>query len=132
MPRPKHGTLQLSSDHTWTFYPGKRVDKDGISLLNFEANCQELLDTGQLFKGYTKFRNVRTAHSQVSHRDCVLRHVSAHGLNSLLAPSSLKHHSKMTSSDKEIWDATYNEEYNGLISLPSWEVVSEDQYLKLS
>jgi hypothetical protein len=88
-------------------------------LLNSEVNCQELLDTGQLFKGHAKFRNVYAARSQVSLRDCVLHHVSAHGLHSLLAPSSLKHHSKMTSTDMEIWDATYNEEYDGLISLPS-------------
>lgn len=72
------------------------------------------------------------ARSQISLQDCVLHHVSAHGLQSVVVPSSLRHHSKMTPSDKAIWDATYNEEYNGLVSLPSWEVVSEADYLRLS
>jgi len=38
----------------------------------------------------------------------------------------------MSSSYKEIWDAAYSEEYDGLTSLPTWEVISEDQYYKLS
>jgi hypothetical protein len=58
--------------------------------------------------------------------------VSAHGLQSLVAPTSLKHHSRLSSTDKEIWDAAYSEEYDGLTSLPTWEVISEEQYYKLS
>jgi hypothetical protein len=53
----------------------------------------------------------------------VLRHVSAHGLSSLIAPTSLKHHAKMSSEDKAIWDAAYDEEYDGLESLPTWEII---------
>jgi hypothetical protein len=70
------------------------MDKNGIILHNFEANCQELIDTGQLFKGHAKFHNIYATWSQISLQDTVLRHVSAHGLQSLLAPSSLKHHAK--------------------------------------
>lgn len=62
----------------------------------------------------------------------MLRHVSAHGLQSLLAPSSLKAHAKLHPSDKVIWDEAYNEEYDGLVLLPSWEIVSEDEYIRLS
>jgi hypothetical protein len=58
--------------------------------------------------------------------------VSAHGLKSLIAPSSLKHHHSMDSSDKEIWDAAYCEEYDGLASIPTWEVLSESQFKLLS
>jgi hypothetical protein len=108
------------------------VDRDGIPLANLEANCQELIDTGQLFKGHSKLKNLYVARSQISLRTSVLRHVSAHGLQSLLAPSSLKHHSKLSSTDKQIWDAAYNEEYDGLVSLPSWEVISEVEFQKLS
>jgi hypothetical protein len=68
---------------------------------------------------------VYDATSQVSLRECVLRHVSAHGLQSLIASSSLKHHSKLHVTDKEIWDNAYNEEYDGLNVLPSWEIVTE-------
>jgi hypothetical protein len=38
----------------------------------------------------------------------------------------------MSSNDKEIWDSAYTEEFDGLTSLPSWEVMTEDQYLKLN
>jgi len=38
----------------------------------------------------------------------------------------------MSSADKIIWDAAYSEEYDGLTSLPTWEVISEEKYFKLS
>jgi hypothetical protein len=79
MPKPRHGTLQQTQDGTWSFYPGKS-STDGITLSNLKANCQELLDTGQLFKGHAKFKNVYDARSQVSLRECVLCYFSAHGL----------------------------------------------------
>jgi hypothetical protein len=101
-------------------------------LPDYSANCQILLDSGQLFRGHAKFRNVYDTRSQLSLRGSVLRHVSARGLHSLLAPSSLKAHSKLSPSDKQIWDDAYNEEYDGLCSLPSWEVITEEQYHKLS
>ncbi len=131
MPKPRHGTLQVSSEGIWTFFPGKSKEKNGIILHDFEANCQELMDTGQLFKGHAKSPNVYTTRSQISLKDSVLRHVSAHGLHSIIAPLSLKHHTKMCESDKAIWDSAYDEEYDGLMSLPSWEVVSEQEYLSL-
>jgi hypothetical protein len=61
-----------------------------------------------------------------------LRHVSVHGLKSLIAPSSLRSHQKLDPSDKLIWDAVYNEEFDGLESLPTWEIISEDQFHHLS
>jgi hypothetical protein len=66
MHQPKHGTLQVSSDHSWVFSPGKNSTNESIPLPNFEANCQQLLDTAQLFQGHTKFRNFYTARSLVS------------------------------------------------------------------
>ncbi len=101
-------------------------------LKDLSANCQELLDTGQLFKGHAKFKNVYDARSQCSLRDCVLRHVSTHGLLSLMAPLSLKSHAKMDSNDKSIWDSAYDGEYDGLISIPTWKVITEDEYRKIS
>jgi hypothetical protein len=38
----------------------------------------------------------------------------------------------MSSGDKAIWDAAYDEEYDGLESLPTWEIITEDQYKLLS
>jgi hypothetical protein len=61
-----------------------------------------------------------------------LRHVSAHGLQSLIAPTSLKNHQSMTPSDKFIWDSAYSEEYDGLADIPTWEVLTEAQFKAVS
>jgi hypothetical protein len=66
-----------------------------------------LLDTGQLFCGHAEFRRVYNTRNQVQLWDSVLWHVSAHGLTSIIVPTSLKHHMNMSSNDKYIWDATY-------------------------
>jgi len=65
-------------------------------------------------------------------KDCVLRYVSAHGLQSLVTPSSLKNHQSMSPSDKSIWEAAYNEEFDSLSSIPTWELIPESQFKKLS
>jgi hypothetical protein len=119
----RHGTLQVSYN-CWFFYPGKHKADNGIALYDFEANCRVLLDTGQCFKGHAKFKNVYDVRSQVSLQQCVLHHASAHGLHSLVVPSSLKHHFHMTPTDKQIWDAAYDEEYDGWTSLPLWQVIT--------
>ena len=61
-----------------------------------------------------------------------MRHVTAHGLSSLVAPSSLKQLSTMSHADQNIWTAAYDEEFDGLTSLPTWEVVTEEQFKRLS
>jgi hypothetical protein len=133
MPKPRHGILHMTPDNQWIFQPGNTVnDHDAIMLSDLEANCQQLLETGQLFRGHAKFKHVFDTRNQISLRASVLRHVSAHGLQSLIAPFSLKNHSKLSSTDKAIWDLAYDEEYDGLTSLPSWEDISEDEYCKIS
>jgi hypothetical protein len=47
MSKPRHGTLDISTDSNWYFYPGK--SKEGILLPDLSANCQHLMDTAQLF-----------------------------------------------------------------------------------
>lgn len=71
MSKPRHGTLQLSSDDIWSFYPGK--SKHGVILPVLTANCQHLMDTAQLFKGHAKFKNVYDACAQLSLRTCILQ-----------------------------------------------------------
>ncbi|MFN9983152.1 MAG: hypothetical protein ACK53Y_24710, partial [bacterium] len=93
MTKPRHGTVQLTPDSQWIFYPGK--SPTGTILPDLQANCRHLLDTGQLFRGHAKFKNVYASRLQHSLKDCVLRHVSAHGLKSLIAPTSLKQHHKL-------------------------------------
>ena len=43
-------------------------------------------------------------------------------------PTSLLKHIKLLPKDKQIWDASYREEYEGLMSLDTWEIITEDQY----
>jgi len=129
MSKPRHGTLQLQEDNEWHFCAGKSTV--GTPLPDLAANIQSLLDTGQIFKGHTKFKTVYDTRAQLGLWDCVLRHVSAHGLTSLIAPTSLKAHSKLSFNDRAIWDAAYDEEFDGLESLPTWEVLSEEQFHQL-
>jgi hypothetical protein len=134
MSKPRHGKLfQNPSDNEWVFCPGTTTDiTKGTTLSNLSATCQNLLDTGQLFRGHTKFRRVYQTRNQVQLRDSVLRHVTAHGLSSFVAPVSLKQISKMSQNDQDIWHAVYDEEFDGLSSLPTWDIITEDQYHCLS
>jgi hypothetical protein len=133
MSKPRHGKLYLNSLDQWVFCPGNSKDlSHGIELPDLSSTYQTLVDTGQLFRGHTKFKRVYNTRSQVQLRTSILRHVSAHGLTSLVAPSSLKAHSTMSPSDKIIWDDAYFEEFDGLSSLPTWEVLTEKQFKELS
>jgi hypothetical protein len=133
MTKPRHGKLKRDHNNNWIFCPGVNHDiSQGIKLQDLSANCQMLMETGQRFRGHTKFRRVYIARNQAQLRDSVLRHVSVHGLASLIAPPSLKHHNTMLPTDKTIWDAAYDEEFDGLASLPTWQVVNEDQFKHLS
>jgi hypothetical protein len=133
MTKPNHGCLYEKEHGNWTFCTGNKFDlSKGILLKDLSANVQHLLDSGQLFHGHTKFNRIYQARQQNHLKTCVLQHVSAHGLKSLLAPSSLKHHSSMHPEDKIIWDEAYSEEYDGLASVPTWEVLSEAQFKFLS
>jgi hypothetical protein len=124
---------ELILRETWIFCFGNSLDlTKGVKLPDLSATYQNLLDTGQLFKGHTKFSRVYQARNQVQLKDCVLCHVSAHGLQSIFAPSSLKNHQSMSPTDKLIWDDAYNEEFDGLSSIPTWELITESQFKKLS
>ncbi len=109
MSKPRHGRLHVDSDNNWSFSPGTSTDiTKHIPLPDLLANGRTLLENAQLFRGHTKFRRVYQACNQLHLRTCILRHVSAHGLTSLVAPTSLKQHEKMSSTDREIWNAAYD------------------------
>jgi len=126
--KPRHGTLLCDTGQNWFFCPGAIKDSSKfIPLPDLVATCQALLDNANLFRGYAKFKRVYQARFQVQLKTCVLRHVSAHGLTSLLAPSSLKQISKLNSPDQSIWQAAYD-----LSSLPTWEVLTEEHFRQMS
>ena len=133
MSKPRHGKLRVDSKQNWVFTPGNSTDlSKGILLVDLVSTFQQLMDTGQLFKGHTKFQRVYNARTQAQLKDSILRHVSAHGLTSLIAPVSLNSHQKMNDCDKSIWDAAYDEEFDGLNDLPTWEVLTESEFKLLS
>jgi len=133
MSKPHHGKLHCADDGHWFFSPGISADLNKrISLLDFEANCHTLLDSAQLFRGHSKLQCVYQAWNQVQLCTSVLRHVSAHGLTSLIAPTSFKNHLHLNDTAKKIWNDAYDEEYDGLTLLPTWEVITEDQFYQLS
>jgi len=133
MSKPRLGRLYSNDSCQWCFCFAKSNDiTKGTLLSDFSANCRQLLDSGQLFQGHTKFYKVYQARNQAQLKDCVLRHVLAHDLHSLIAPSSLHQHSMMHPGDKVIWDNAYNKEYDSLASIPTWEVLSESQFKLLS
>jgi hypothetical protein len=126
---PENGSLVSSIDYNFNFIPPMGL----IFTINIRLvpdllpNCQRLIDTDQLFRGHAKFKTVYDSRNQVSVRNCVLCHISAHGLKSLVAPTLLKAHHNLDVSDRVIWNAAYNEEYDGLTALPTWEVIMESQ-----
>jgi hypothetical protein len=50
----------------------------------------------------------------------------------LLPHTSLKSHQSMSPNDKAVWDAAYDEDYDGLESFPIWEIATEQQFHQLS
>ncbi len=97
---PRHGKLFYTSQHQWIFCPGKTCDlAKGIELVNLLANFQHLLDTGQLFCGHKKLERVYQTRNQVQLQDCILHHVSVHGLQSLIAPTSIHKHALLSPHD---------------------------------
>jgi len=133
MSKPCLGRLYSDDNGNWYFCFGKSSDiTNGIVLPDFHANYRSLLDSGQIFQGHTKFHKVYQGRNQAQLQDCILRHVSAHGLRCLIAPSSLCQLTSMHPNDQVIWNDAYNEEYDGLASIPTWEVLSESQFNLLS
>jgi hypothetical protein len=134
MTKPRHGKIfhEVDTD-LWIFCPGNTTGlAKGIVLDDLSLNCQIKLDTGQLFRGHAKFHRVYHTRNQLQLRHCILRHVSAYGLHNLVTPTSLKHIRALHPSDQEIWHAAYNEEFDGLSAIPTWEIISEEQFKKLN
>ncbi len=86
MAKPHYRKLFQHSDGQWFFCTGKFFNLS--KSIELPANCQVILDTAQVFCGHTKFSKVYQARSQIQLHDCVLQHVSDHGLQSLMAPTS--------------------------------------------
>jgi hypothetical protein len=59
-----------------------------------------------------------------------LRHVSATDLHCIIPPGSLNKAMYSRNPDKPIWLESYKEEYNGLKSNDTFDIISEDEYIR--
>lgn len=57
----------------------------------------------------------------------VTKKVSAATLHDKTAPTLLNHH-KLHPTDKLIWDRSYDDEYDGLVNIDTWETITEEDY----
>jgi hypothetical protein len=91
----------------------------GILLPNFCNEFQKYIDDGTILSG----KNFTNAGST--------RHVSAHTLTSSTPPGSVLKALHPSHPDKSIWFESYQEEYEGLISNDTFDIISEAEYQRL-
>ena len=132
--KPKQGyIIQSDDDNEWYFIPGRTKRNPPIHLSNFIHKATSMNHNKKLFKGWVNTRqaiiarHVRMSSNVLSHMVSA-RHVSATELVDMSSPTSLLAHAKLIPSDKKVWDESYTEEYNGLKSLQTWEIITEEQY----
>eukprot|EP00957_Ditylum_brightwellii_P030839 2336837-Ditylum_brightwellii.AAC.1 len=58
---------------------------------------------------------------------CQEQQQGRHHKSHMVCHVSAKHH-LLSPTNKETWDATYKEEYNGLNSLSTWGLITQQQY----
>ena len=132
MKEPKQGYLNYNRGlELWTFRPGrqKSTTNTPIPLRDFDTLAQSMVQNKKIFQGWkTKHYCMTTRVGAKS--NVIARHISAKGMTSPIEPSLCKHH-ELPKEDQEIWDASYKEEYDGLVNLDTWDFVTEDEYQKL-
>ena len=112
MAKPQHGTL-LIQDKNYYFRHGTRTTNKITLLKHFPQCAMDLIKSHQIFEGHPCFKNIRNLHIERSLTSALANHVSASQLTSHEIPTLITQHCLPT-SDKKIWDAAYNEEYDGL------------------
>ena len=86
-----------------------------------------------MFKGWVSKQRVLTARIARATSNAIdqLIHcckVSAKNLIEMNAPTSLLKHHTMHPDNKITWDQSYKSEYDGLVDIDTWEVISEEEY----
>jgi hypothetical protein len=134
--KPKQGYLQYQEEsQQWSFIPGRKQSNSPIDLPNFEFIVESMIHAKKLFKGWCSAHRVLTARrvqatSNVLSSLIINRKVSAKDLDNKTAPTLLKHY-LLSNKDKRIWDASYKAEYDGLVDIETWEVITEAEYQEL-
>ena len=135
MTQPKQGYLKFQDDG-WYFLPGQNKSKKPILLPDFIQLAQSMIQNRKLFEGWKTKNSVLNARqlaatSNLFSHAIYCRKVSAKGLIDMHAPTSLLQHQSMHPKDKQIWDDSYKSEYNGLLDIDTFEIISEDEYQNL-
>ena len=134
--KPKQGFLQYNNtNQEWSFLPGRKKSNPQIILPNFNLDAESMIQNKKLFQGWKSTHIVMTARRVQSTSNTIASliingKVSAKDLQSMKAPTLLKHY-KLSQNDKLIWDAAYKAEYDGLVNINTWELISEDEYQAL-
>ena len=80
-----------------------------------------------IVKGHIPFAHLNLIRQTQGLHEAVAHHVSAANLQNL-DPPALINHSCLSSSDKEIWDQAYNEEFDGLQKNPTWLTLTQAEF----
>ena len=118
----KRGYLNLDADNDWEFVTRNKSGQsiENIPLLDLNYSWKHRIQENSLSLGWQE---------NVARRCCGIgRHVSAANLSSPLPPSNLIKGLSKDNSDAGVWNAAYNEEYDGLNGLDTFAEISEDEY----
>jgi hypothetical protein len=135
-PRAKQGYLIYNEvTQTWYFIPGRKRTQQPIQLHHFEFNVESMIQNKKLFQGWKSLHTVLSARRVQSTSNSIASliingKVCAKNLDKMDAPTLLKHH-RLSQNDRAIWDAAYRAEYDGLVNIETWELISEEEYQAL-
>ncbi len=122
----KKGFMEWDLDNsTWRFSQRRRNGTEifGTTLSNFCQTFQQYIDDGSLIPGWHGGQNFHLAG--------VSRHISASTLHSLIPPGSVTKALYPRNPDKDIWLSSYKEEYDGLSNNDTFDIISEEEYIRL-
>ena len=130
MAKPKRGILKHHQDQEWYFHFGRTNKTTPMLLPHFHRDARDLIHHQHLVQGHPPFHRLYEHRSSQTFKESVARHVSAAALRQLDAPTLLQMQT-LNDSEKATWNAAYDEEYDGLTSLPAWTPISERQYQEM-
>jgi hypothetical protein len=137
MNTPKQGFLEKDgTTNVWFFIPGRKKSNPPMPLPNFHETAHSMILNKKLFCGWVSRNTVLHArHSRATSNVLAnlirCKKVSAKDLHDMQAPGSLLRHHNLHPEDKITWDLAYEEEYNGLASIDTWETITEEEYQNL-
>jgi hypothetical protein len=120
------GIMEWNLDkHLWRFSQWRKngVKFFGVDLLNFCQDFQKYIDDGSLVPGWHSGKSFLLAGSTC--------HISATDLKSLIPPGSPLKAFHSTNPDRPVWLDSYQEEYDGLLSNSTFDIISEDEFKAL-